>query len=220
MGRFYVYILFRPSGVPCYVGKGQGSRWTYHERAGLKHENKHLARIIANAGGSIPRVKIREGLTNDEAIETEMALIAAIGRGSSGPLVNLTDGGDGQTGWNPSAETRAKIGMGREGKLHSTATKTAMSIARKGRVKTEAHKRKIGASQVGKTIPEATRAKMREAAARRWARPEEHANIRAFYASMTPEAKSARAKNISTKTKAAMLAPEVRQKISDARRAS
>lgn len=23
---FYVYVLFRQSGVPCYVGKGKGSR--------------------------------------------------------------------------------------------------------------------------------------------------------------------------------------------------
>ena len=166
MGRFYVYILFRPSGVPCYVGKGQGSRWTYHERAGLKHENKHLARIIANAGGSIPRVKIREGLTNDEAIETEMALIAAIGRGSSGPLVNLTDGGDGQTGWNPSAETRARIGAATASRKHTEETRAKMSASRKGKPKTEEHRQKIGASQVGKIMSAESRAKMREAAQR------------------------------------------------------
>ena len=114
---FYVYVIFRPSGEPCYVGKGKGNRWKQH----AKHSyNPNLKRIYANAGGDLPIIKFRDGLTDAEAIVLEMALIAAIGRKKDGgPLVNLTDGGDGPIGMVLSAESRAKIGKAHTGKTLS-----------------------------------------------------------------------------------------------------
>lgn len=92
----YVYIIFRSNGIPCYVGKGSGGRWTKHVN---RSHNKHLTNIYNKSGGDLPVIKVREGLTDLEAIETEIALIAAIGRDAmGGPLVNLTDGGDGTRG--------------------------------------------------------------------------------------------------------------------------
>lgn len=103
---YYVYALFRPDGIPCYIGKGKGKRWLH---CGVS--NPHLARIIkqaAAAGLGIPRIKIRENLSEDEAFQIEIALIAAIGRVSvGGPLVNMTDGGDGII--NLPEESRAKM---------------------------------------------------------------------------------------------------------------
>ena len=105
---FYVYVLFRPTGIPCYVGKGRGNRWLEHEQRGPRHHNKHLARIIAKAGGQLPKVKIRENLTDAEACAIEIEFIKAIGReANGGPLVNLTDGGEG-TRRTQSAEERAR----------------------------------------------------------------------------------------------------------------
>ncbi len=87
---FYVYVLFRPNGTPCYVGKGKDDRWLRMRR----RHNKHLSGIIKAAGGEIPSVKVRDGLSEHEAFDIEIALIAAIGReANGGPLVNLTDGG-------------------------------------------------------------------------------------------------------------------------------
>lgn len=103
MSKFYIYIIFRPNGVPCYIGKGKGARWRMYEM-GYYH-NLHLERIACNAGGDLPIVKIRSGLSEVEAFETEIALIRAIGReANGGPLVNLTDGGEGVT--NPSLRAR------------------------------------------------------------------------------------------------------------------
>lgn len=170
MGAFYVYVIFRPNGVPCYVGKGTRGRWLEHERMGAKHYNKHLGRIIKNAGGELPKVKLREGLTEADALATEIALIAAIGRGKHGPLVNLTDGGDGQTGWVPSDETRAKIGAANSGLKRSDELRARLSAAHKGKIKSPEHRAKIGAAQVGKVMSEASRQKMRESSAKRWAR--------------------------------------------------
>lgn len=108
MNKFYVYALFRPNGIVCYIGKGSGKRWQRHEELGT---NPHLAAIIKKAGGSIPRIKVRENLLEDAAFEIERALIKAVGReANGGPLVNLTDGGDGVSGLKHSAETRRTVG--------------------------------------------------------------------------------------------------------------
>ena len=92
---FYVYIAFRLDGSPCYVGKGKGKRYLSHLR---RSHNPWLRRIVAKAGGAIPIVVIRSGLSEPEAFEIEVALIRAIGRKGSGPLVNMTDGGEGVAG--------------------------------------------------------------------------------------------------------------------------
>lgn len=96
---FYVYVIFRPNGIPCYVGKGRGDRMQAHKR---RKGNLHLAAIYAMNGGALPAVKVRCDLSESEAFETECALIAALGREPhGGVLVNLTDGGEGTAGWTP-----------------------------------------------------------------------------------------------------------------------
>lgn len=105
--NFYVYVLFRPwDGSPCYVGKGKGNRWRNFSFGA--RTNRWLRNIIAKAerlGMDIPSVKVRENLIETEAFATERAFIAAIGRGKYGPLVNLTDGGDGPAGFKHKPET-------------------------------------------------------------------------------------------------------------------
>lgn len=141
--KFYVYVLFRPwDGSPCYVGKGKGGRWLSNANDGKY--NRHLAFIVKKArklGLEIPRIKARENLSELEAFETEAALIAAIGREKTGPLVNLTAGGDG--GFDPSSETRSK-----------------MSAAATERANRPEERARISALHKGKTIPPETRAAM------------------------------------------------------------
>ena len=73
--RYYIYGLFRPTGIVCYIGKGKGSRFRAHFR---RTHNLHLRAIIAQAGGELPVVIIRSDLTETEAFEIERALITAI----------------------------------------------------------------------------------------------------------------------------------------------
>src|SRR5579859_4183589 len=102
---FYVYVIFRPNGIPCYVGKGHGKRDQLHEVKGS--HNLHLRAIFELAGGKLPRVRLREGLTDKEALALEIVFIRAIGREiHGGPLVNQTDGGEGGSGAIRSVETR------------------------------------------------------------------------------------------------------------------
>lgn len=112
---FYVYILFRPDGRPCYVGKGCGKRDKKHEKYGS--HNPHLKAIIENAGGSLPAIRYRDGIQDTEAHSLERILIAAIGREiHGGPLVNQTDGGEGVSGVIRSPETIARMSAAQLGK--------------------------------------------------------------------------------------------------------
>jgi hypothetical protein len=106
MKRAYVYIVFDRNGIPRYVGKGNGQRWKLHNW-GWSH-NKILAGMIRDAAAEFPVIIIRENLSDEEAFEIEVAFIKAIGRIEfGGPLVNLTDGGEGVQ--NISAATRARL---------------------------------------------------------------------------------------------------------------
>lgn len=153
---FYVYVIFRPNGVPCYVGKGRGRRWLVHKTRG---QNKHLSAIYAKAGGDLPILKVRENLTGLEAVDTEIALIAAIGRETcGGPLVNLTDGGDGTVGFSEpkSAEHRRKIGDAQKGKIISVECRALLSKANRGRKRSPESIAKSIAGNLGrKRSPEA-----------------------------------------------------------------
>lgn len=149
---FYVYILFRLNGLPCYVGKGAGDRWERHEGR-AKHKNKHLGSIIDQAraaGKELPKIKAAEGLTEESAFDLERLLIGCIGRGEDGPLVNLTDGGDGPAGFKPSAEQLAHHSAIRQGRKHSDEWRANISAGLKGKPKSAAHSAAVGAAHKGK----------------------------------------------------------------------
>lgn len=141
----YVYVLFRPwDGSPCYVGKGKRDRWLHHER---RTKNLHLSRIIAKAGGELPKVKIRHGISEAEAFETERALIVSIGRGKLGPLVNLTDGGEGACGLRHSEQTKGKIRNHHLIYFSDPAMRAKTSVATKEAMKEQQIRLKVSVAQ-------------------------------------------------------------------------
>lgn len=129
---FYVYVISRMDGEPCYIGKGRGKRWKHHSK--FSH-NKHLRNIYNQAGGTLPIVKLRENLTDAEACQTEIALIRAIGRKDLelGPLVNFTDGGEGLSGNTKSIETREKLRKAMTGRVFTEEWLKHMSLSRLGK---------------------------------------------------------------------------------------
>jgi hypothetical protein len=148
---YYVYVLFRETGVPFYVGLGQGNRWYDHERRPSKarsHKNRIIARMRANGWTDIPKVKVREHLTQEQAIVTERALIAAIGRYPSGPLANKSDGA-GATGWTMPIDIRAKIGVGNRGKKRSEAVRAHLAAINTGQKASPATRKKMSRSHKG-----------------------------------------------------------------------
>ena len=123
----YVYIYFRPNMEPCYVGKGKKSRWLCHERY---ETNRRLWRAIQKNGGWLPKAKVKTGLTDEDAIELEKKLIKVIGRKDlgTGPLVNLTEGGE---GCNKSPSTIEKMKKAQAGHPTSDEARAKMSAAKR-----------------------------------------------------------------------------------------
>jgi hypothetical protein len=141
----YVYILFRPDGTPCYVGKGHGDRWLNHERYPQFSTNKNLANLVRKSkllGHELPKVIIRRNVTDKKAFEIEKAFIKAIGRKvDGGPLVNFTLGGEGTSGhkgrnhWNGKTHPKVSraIGVALKGREFSKESRRKMSESAKKR---------------------------------------------------------------------------------------
>ena len=147
MNQNYVYIVFRPNGIPCYVGKGKGERWKRHLN---KSHNPYLQRIAKKAGGNLPIVIIRSNLTHAEAFEIEIAFIKAIGRiKNGGPLVNMTDGGDGVVGLTQTPEHLAKLSAVRKGKSPSLQARELIRVKLKNRPKSPEHCAAVSAAKKG-----------------------------------------------------------------------
>jgi hypothetical protein len=96
--RFYTYAYLREDKTPYYIGKGTGDRIYSTNRRNNPPKDK--SRIIF----------LKQNLTEQEAFRHEIYMIAVFGRKDlgTGILHNLTDGGDGASGYVFSEETRKK----------------------------------------------------------------------------------------------------------------
>ena len=164
MSNYYVYVLSDPeTGVPFYVGKGTGRRAWRHEtdvRLHGAHWNpmvlSEIKRIHKN-GDSVKVDFISSNLLHEEAKVLEIETIAKIGRRNqnTGPLANLTDGGEGTVGriFNHSEKTKEQIRKSMTGKTNSEESnakrRKSMTGRYVGRVMSEDWCAKIGKSCKG-----------------------------------------------------------------------
>lgn len=125
--RFYVYAFLRNKSSsagtkysPYYIGKGSGRR-------AFRNTNRAFSRPKDQSF----IVFLQEGLTEKEAFDLEKYCIAFYGRVdlNNGILRNLTDGGEGASGVNPSQETRAKIGEACRGRKFTQEHKDKLALA-------------------------------------------------------------------------------------------
>ena len=145
----YVYTYAYPdSGVVFYVGMGKNKRDREHlslvrrRKANLK--NNILNKICAS--GQEPIVtRIIDNIDRELAAFIEIEFIAKYGRidMGTGPLANMTNGGEWNDYWSgrkrdvatmqKMAEARAKVPHGMLGKKHSESAKAKMSAVAMGR---------------------------------------------------------------------------------------
>lgn len=104
---YYVYAYLRADRTPYYIGKGKGNRITGHHNVPIPKDDDR-------------RVIVKESLSETDALKLEVELISKYGRKDNGTgiLRNLTDGGEGTSGWVPPQEYRDKSSEFRRGKTY------------------------------------------------------------------------------------------------------
>ena len=97
---YYTYAFLREDKTPYYVGKGKGKR-AWANRRKPPHRPKDDSRILI----------LKEGLSEEEAINHEIYMIAVFGRKDRGTgiLHNRTNGGEGVSGYRHTGETKKTL---------------------------------------------------------------------------------------------------------------
>lgn len=110
---YYTYAYLREDGTPYYIGKGKGKR-AYDRK-------KHNAYVPSR-----DRILLlKKNVTEEEAFKHEIYMIALFGRKDlgTGILYNLTNGGDGPSGYVYTEEQRKMMGDKRRGKKRPNHSK-------------------------------------------------------------------------------------------------
>lgn len=166
--NFYIYTLAYPGGRVFYVGKGKNSRVTHHEREAKSGHLCHKCNTIRKIwldGQQVKIEKIFQTANEQEAFEFERQTIARYGREN---LTNLTDGGDGSSGWNPPRKWRenhsiymSKRNKGNKiwlGKKHKPETRKKMSD--NNAMRNPEYRKRVSAGLMGRFVSEETRRKI------------------------------------------------------------
>lgn len=137
MSSFYTYAYLREDGSPYYIGKGNGNRAYSKHRKHIKVPNKNRILILKN------------NLTEEDAFKHEIYMISVFGRKDLGDgiLINLSDGGDGVSGYKHTGLSKYKMKTKALNRPPvSKETKEKISKTLKGRKKSplsEEQKKKI-----------------------------------------------------------------------------
>ena len=130
---YYIYAHYRPGDdVPFYIGKGKEGR------AWMEESRSRWWKNIVNKYGRFEVGFLYEGINEWDAYCLEIFLIWTYGRRDRGvgPLVNMTDGGEGLSGMiRPEISELMKgntYGKGNKGSVHNATTRQKNSDGHKG----------------------------------------------------------------------------------------
>ena|SRR5271165_3079433 len=132
---FYTYLWLREDGTPYYVGKGKGDR------------------AFRKGSPPVQNILLQEYPDELAAFAAESFLISFYGRKDLGMgcLINLTDGGEGQSGVIPSEESNRKRSEALKNRPLSLETCYKMSQSHKGILKSPETRQRMSISQKGNT---------------------------------------------------------------------
>lgn len=150
--KYYVYIYLDPrkpgkysyEGLnfsflyePFYVGKGNSDRYITHMKTYRLSKKTHLSNKINKIKESNIEpfiIKLYDNLSESDSMNFEKIIIGGIGKiiNRNGPLVNITDGGEGVSGLKHTLSSRLKMSLKGEnhpnwGKHPSYETRYKMS---------------------------------------------------------------------------------------------
>lgn len=133
----FVYVDTRADdGTPFYVGIGNKHRVKRERR------NQIWDRIVAKHGFNREIVMVTS--VHNIAIDEEIRLIKELKTRNRLGGANITDGGEGNLGWNPSEKTRKRMRAKKVGRKLSKSHRKAMSDAHKKRYRSSIEREKTG----------------------------------------------------------------------------
>lgn len=168
---YYVYAYSVPSknNEIIYVGKGKDNRaWDHLKRRDVHPLTHRLEKMLKN--GVVPNIKMMcENVDDEFAQLVEMELIAKYGRKDlgRGPLLNLTDGGEGSSGRIATEEFRKNMSAAKIGKTYGPIARENYRLAaiKRGRqFMTPERNAKISLGLSGHGVSQETRKKISEKA--------------------------------------------------------
>jgi hypothetical protein len=148
---FLTYAHYTPQGRLFYIGKGSSERRAHY----FGGRNNYWNKIVAKYG--TPEVQVLAHWdTEEEALSHEVLLISCY-RDMGYELANLTDGGEGTSGYKHTEEHRRKNSEYRLGKpatwnigrKHTAKTKAKCGAVNLGKKHTKEHNLKISSRLVG-----------------------------------------------------------------------
>jgi hypothetical protein len=125
MNEYYTYAYLREDKTPYYIGKGK-CKTQRHLHPGHYTPIPPKERILI----------LKNNITEEEAFKHEKYMIAVFGRKDlgTGILRNLTDGGNGKSGWKMNENTKEKIRISNFGQKRTEETKRKLSEVNKGNI--------------------------------------------------------------------------------------
>lgn len=145
--RMVIYMALNTVNGKVYIGKTSGllgKRINAHKRQSKKRK-WHFYNSIRKYGWDVFEWSVLEQCSTEEELnEMECHYIFQYKHYGKG-VYNMTDGGDGMSGWVPSEETRRKIGESHKGWAPSEETRRKMSESRNS----EEMRRKMSESRKG-----------------------------------------------------------------------
>ena len=163
MNDYYVYMHLRENGTPYYVGKGKDERaYENHGRRFPVPPRERIKIVLTN-------------LTEEQAFSNEKDFIAWYGRkdNNTGILRNLTDGGEGMSGYKHTEESKKIIKEKRKNQVFTDETRKKLSESIKrgyedgsrpkgmlGKKHTEEHKEYMRKLYTGRPITEEQKKKI------------------------------------------------------------
>jgi hypothetical protein len=143
--QFYIYAHCRPDGEPFYVGYSGNPQRCYEFTA--RRRNQYYVRVVAKYGKENILIYTRNCVSEQQAHEHEIWMIAWC-RVQGFRLTNLTDGGEGASGWKHTTEAKEKNRQAHLGKQNSLGYKhTKEAIAK---IKEKASRSREPCSEVTK----------------------------------------------------------------------
>ena len=141
MREFYTYAYLREDGTPYYIGKGKGNRINSGRSRRVHMPPKDR------------RIFLKRNLTEEEALRHEVYMVFVLGRKEFGEglLWNLTEGGEGTSGYKWTEEQRRQLSESSTGKKYGEKMKERMRQVRLGTKRSEETRRKISESLRGNT---------------------------------------------------------------------